>query len=162
MPMTHQNHHATRRDELILDIANRHAEIAGRIEKNRAAAIHAQNESRWLADFQERQLSMDEQAKAGRLHEEIRKDEAVLRQLVLDRANATSGNHPELRNIALVSVVKGNAVRIEALEKASADFAALLTPELIEAARRLVAATAEAEPLSQVPDLASMIAGGVR
>lgn len=158
--MTNQNHHATRRDELIQETAEQHNEVMKRIEKNRAAAIHAQNEARRLGEHQERELSMAEQAKAGRLHEEVRKDEAVLRQLELVREDINRGSHPDLRNLALTGVLKRNGENAESLKKAKADFAALFTPELQEAARRLVAATAEADPLSPVPTLVNMIAGG--
>lgn len=152
------NQHATRRDELILESANQISSIEQGIEQKRAAIITHQNKARELAEWQRTGEAQQEQQSAGRLHAEIKADEAKLKELNLERVRIVSGNHPELAALAQSAVSKRNGENAENLEDAKAEFAALLTPELKEAARRVVMATKEQDPLAPVPTLADMIA----
>jgi hypothetical protein len=57
--------------------------------------------------------------------------------------------------------MKSSGVNQAELLEARAAFVAVLTPEVRAAAKRFVKATAEADPLTPVPTLASMLMDGI-
>ena len=144
------NQHATRRDELILKSADHISSIEQGIEQKRAAIITHHGKANEHAQWQRSGDARQELESAAWLHAEIKADESKLKELNLERARILSGNHPELAGLAQVAVSKRNGENAENLEDAKAEFAALLTPRLKEAAHSslVMAAKEQRMPLT--------------
>ncbi|RTL48878.1 MAG: hypothetical protein EKK46_15135 [Rhodocyclaceae bacterium] len=156
--MTHHDKHNSRRDELVLELAEEEGRLHARIAENRSAIVKHQQEAAKYSEWQRHGDAQQELAAAGRLAEQVRADDKRLRDIELERSRICSGNHPELAALAIVGA--GKEIEAKQTEKAAAQkaFVAMLTPELRAAAQRYVTAAKNAEPLAPEPTLAVMLA----
>jgi hypothetical protein len=157
MTTTISNH----RDQLIANVAANIEQTIQQIEQDRNAALDAKNEARRLSDYQDNGGAQQAIALSGKYQEAVRAGEAKLRDLELQRENIVRGPHPDLVHIGLNGTMKSSGVNQAELLEARAAFVAVLTPEVRAAAKRFVKATAEADPLTPVPTLASMLMDGI-
>ena len=156
--MTQVKTHATRRDDLILESANQIADIERGIEQKRTDHMNHKGKAAGISQGLYPGDAAQEMQSAGRLEAEIRADEHTLKELTLEHARIASGNHPELASLALTEFMGRNERNNSELANARADFIALMTTELKDAAQRYVTASREADPLAPVPNLADIIA----
>lgn len=131
----------TRRNELLVGISEQGNQIRERIAKNRSLAMdHVSKSKEHEKQYREKEAG-EEMRKASQLAATIRADEALLRGLENDMEMVRGGRHPDMTSLQACISGVSNAERQAELSEARAAFDALLTPELKDAAHRLVNAS---------------------
>ena len=159
--MKHTQTYEELRGSLINEVSSEIQAIEQEIKNNEAAASSAINKAHEYAEHQDSQGAQNLSREASRLKSCLIAGNAKLRELHLKRENIVHGGHPQLAGLSATTMASQNMINHSELKEARFEFMKTLTPEVRAAALRFVNASVNADPLSQPPTLAAMLAEGI-
>lgn len=137
-----------RRVQIINELTSRRVETEKRMRANHEGIKVARAEMFRAAENQAHGKVADIQSKIQQAASAIRADERLIVELEAQRVQVASGNHPELHRISAMMTHNEQSLRVDALQKAQAEFLdALNSPEFMKAARAYVETFQSVHPL---------------